>query len=68
MLERKRRNWYIWQVKISGQVYYIQCRYEDSAYAGTEHMLIGMDLLSNWLVELNGRQHLLSITHLDLDE
>lgn len=52
-------------VEIGGQIYYVECGYKDHLYAGTEHMLIGMDLLSNWLMELHGRRHLLSVTHLD---
>ena len=55
-------------VEIDGQVYYVQCRYWDHPYGGTEHMLIGMDLLSNWLVELHGRRRLLSVTHLEPGE
>ena len=38
-------------VEVGGRIYYAQCRYWDHPYGGTEHMLIGMDLLSNWLVE-----------------
>ena len=55
-------------VEVEGQIYHIQCRYWNHPYGGTEHMLIGMDLLENWLVELHGRQRLLSITHLEPDE
>lgn len=52
-------------VEIEGQVYHVECGYEDHPYAGTEEMLIGMNLLKNWLVKLDGRQKLLSVTHLD---
>ncbi len=55
-------------VEIEEQVYHVQCQYWDHPYGGTEHMLIGMDILSNWLVELHGRRRLLSITHLEPDE
>ncbi|MCX7015443.1 MAG: hypothetical protein NTW86_23300 [Candidatus Sumerlaeota bacterium] len=53
------------RVEIAGQTYSLRCTYRDHPYAGTEHMLIGMDLLQNWLVELNGRRRLLSVSHLD---
>ena len=55
-------------VEIEEQVYPVQCRYWNHPYGGTEHMLIGMDILSNWLVELHGGRSLLSITHLESDE
>ena len=55
-------------IEVEGQIYHIQCLYWDHPYGGTEHMLIGMDLLSNWLVELHGRQRLLSIAHLEPDD
>ena len=55
-------------IEVEGKIYYINCGYEDHEYAGTEEMIIGMDLLSQWLVELHGRRHLLSITHLEPDE
>ena len=55
-------------VEIDGQVYYVQCGYQDHPYAGTEQMLIGMDLLSNWLVKLHGRRRLLSVSHLEPGE
>lgn len=55
-------------VEIDGQVYYVQCGYQNHPYAGTEEMLIGMDLLSNWLVELHGRRRFLSVTHLEPGE
>ena len=55
-------------IEIEGKIYYINCGYADHGYAGTEEMIIGMDLLSQWLVELHGRRHLLSITHLEPDE
>ena len=55
-------------VEVEGQIYYTQCRYIDHDSPGSEHMLIGMDLMSNWLIELHGRRSLLSITHLEPDE
>ena len=51
-------------VEIEGQIYYVRCEYSDHPYGGSEHMLIGMDILSNWLVKLHGKNHLLSVTHL----
>jgi len=55
-------------VEIDGQVYYVECGYHDHPYAGTEQVLIGVNLLSNWLVGLDGRKQLLSVTHLDPGE
>lgn len=55
-------------VEVEGQIYHILCRYIDHPYRGTEHMLIGMDLMSKWLVELHGQRSLLSITHLEPGE
>jgi len=55
-------------LEIGGQVYYVECGYQDHPFAGTEHMLIGMNLLSNWLVSLHGRRKLLSLAHLDPEE
>jgi len=55
-------------IEVEGKIYNIKCGYEDHEYAGTEEMIIGMDLLSQWFVELHGRRHLLSITHLEPNE
>jgi hypothetical protein len=55
-------------VEIDGQNYHVQCGYQDHPYAGMEQVIIGMNLLSNWLVELHGRRRLLSVTHLEPDE
>jgi hypothetical protein len=51
------------RIEIAGRVYAAWCAYEDHPSAGTEEMLIGMDLLENWLVTLDGPRRLLSITH-----
>lgn len=52
-------------VEIQGQVYKnVLCVYNDHPYAGTEQMLIGMNLLENWLGSLHGKDHLLSVIHL----
>jgi len=52
-------------VEIAGHVYRnVECVYEDHQYAGTEHMLVGMNLLLNWLVTLHGKDRLLSVAHL----
>jgi len=55
-------------LEIEGHTYYVQCGYQDHPYAGSEQLLLGMNLLSNWLVTLNGRRRVLSVTHLDLEE
>lgn len=55
-------------VEVDGQIYYVQCGYQDHPYAGTEEILIGTNLLVNWFVELHGRRRLLSLTHLEPDE
>jgi hypothetical protein len=56
---------YLIGIEVEGQVYYVTCGYRDHPYAGSEHALLGMNLLENWLTTLNGRSHLLSVTHLD---
>jgi hypothetical protein len=50
------------RVEIEGHVYAVWCAYEDHPGAGTEEMLIGMDILRHWLVTLDGPRQLLSIT------
>jgi len=55
-------------LEIGGKTYYLQCAYQDHPYAGTEEMLLGINMLSNWLVTLNGRRRLLSVTHLEPGE
>ena len=56
------------RVEIAEQTYLLQCKYRDHPFAGTEHMLIGMDLLQNWLVELNGKHRHLTVAHLEAED
>ena len=52
-------------VEVEGQIYYVTCGCRNHPYAGSEHILLGMNVLENWLTTLHGRNHLLSVTHLD---
>jgi len=52
-------------IEVEGEIYYVQCAYQNHDHPGTEAMLLGIDILSHWLVTLHGRRRLLSITHLD---
>jgi len=56
---------YLIGVEVEGQVYHVACRCRDHPYAGSEHVLLGMNVLEEWLTTLHGRNHLLSVTHLD---
>lgn len=50
------------RVEVNGHLYAVRCAYEDHPCAGTEEMLIGMDMLEQWLVTLDGPRRLLSVT------
>ncbi len=56
---------YLIGVEVEGQIYHVTCGCRDHPHAGSEHALLGMNLLENWLTTLHGRNHLLSVTHLD---
>jgi len=51
------------RIEIAGQAYAVWCAYEDHPCAGTEEMLLGMDVLEHWRVTLDRPQKLLSILH-----
>jgi len=41
-------------LQIRGKTYHCLCIYGKHPHAGTEQILLGMDVLQEWLVELNG--------------
>lgn len=51
-------------VEVGGRVYHVLCGYADHRNAGTEQLLIGMNVLENWLMTLHGKRRVLSVTHL----
>lgn len=55
---------YLIGVEVEGEIYYVTCECWNHKYAGTEHALLGMNVLENWLTTLHGRKYLLSVTHL----
>jgi len=61
-------NTYLIGVELGGQIYDVRCQYMNFRYAGKEDMLIGMDLISNWLMIVHGKRRLLSLTHLEVGD
>ena len=51
------------RVEVNGHLYAVRCAYEDHPCAGTEEILLGMDILEQWLVTLDGPRRLVSIMH-----
>jgi len=59
---------YLLGVEVEGQIYYVTCAYWNHPYQGSEQVLLGMNMMENWLITLHGRNHLLSVTNLDEGE
>ncbi len=50
-------------VEIANHIHYVECGYCEHDYAGTEDVLIGMNLVREWLLSIDGPQQRVSIWH-----